>query len=356
MAETAHIVLRKTARLVRRGETKKAERRLGKAIDAGLFDIRLYVRRAIAGGDYKSLKEHLDKGNKKSGAGWFFLALDALRRDDIGQTKLFCRNALSMAPRNLSVSALLAIADFIDGDREPLFSISLNLPHTSIHVQALALSAIEKAIISQRLSDTGVTPEDDRLGGPPGWIMDRLDDFAVLVYWLIWKVMNTILNIANSKKRAVYSLVLDGDLFEEGFRQKKRAAQYYLRALELDSDNQEALESMLVKSIENKEYDDAMTFLSRLAQSASQKLARNPHLAKWKADIFFLMKKFPEAEPLYEKVSDHFKLDYMLFYRLGLCRLRRGDDTGAHGYFEKSLGLIHHGLIAKRLEFLSGIH
>ncbi len=353
MAETVHIVLRKTARLVRKGETEKAERQLKQAIDSGLSDIRLKIRRAIACGDYKPLKEDLDQGNK-SGSGWFFVALDALGRGDTGETRLCCNKALAISPGNLSISALSSIADFVDGDEKPLFSMACDLPHVSIHTQALALSAIEKSIISRRLSDTGAPDKDDRLGGPPGWIMDRLDDFAVLAYWLIWKAMNVIVNIADPEQRAVAGLTLDGDLFE-GFGKKNRAARYYLRALKIDPDCQEALESMIIKSIENEAYEDAMTSLSRLAQSSSQKFARNPHLIKWKADILFLMKKFSEAEPFYVKAVEHFKLEYMLFYRLGLCRLRRGDDAGAIGYFEKSLSLIHHGLITRRLEFLGEI-
>ncbi|VAX20537.1 hypothetical protein MNBD_NITROSPINAE03-1539 [hydrothermal vent metagenome] len=353
MAQTVHIVLRKTARLVRKGETEKAERQLKQAIDSGLLDIRLKIRRAIACGDYKSLKEHLDQGNK-SGSGWFFVALDALGRGAIDETRLCCNKALAISPGNLSISALSAIADFIDGDKKPLFSMARNLPHVSIHAQALALSAIEKSIISHRPSDTGAADKDDRLGGPPGWIMDRLDDFAVLAYWLIWKTMNAIMHIADSKRRAVFSLVLDGDLFE-GFGKKKRAARHYLRALELDPDCQEALESMTIKSIENEAYEDAMTFLLRLVKNVSQNRADNLHLTKWKADILFLMKKFSEAETFYKKIAEHFELGYMLFYRLGLCRLRKGDDAGATGYFEKSLSLIHHGLITRRLKFLGEI-
>ncbi|VAX19434.1 hypothetical protein MNBD_NITROSPINAE04-1395 [hydrothermal vent metagenome] len=354
MAKMAHIVLRKTARLVRKGETEKAERQLKQAIDSGLSDIRLKIRLAIADSDYKPLKEHLDQENK-SGSGWFFVALDAFRRGAIDETRLCCNKALAISPGNLSVSALSAVADFVDGDKKPLFSMARDLPHVSIHAQALALSAIEKSIISHRLSDTGATDKDDRLGGPPGWVMDRLDDFAVFAYWLIWKVMNVIVNIADPKRRATASLTLNGDFFE-GFGKKTRAARYYLRALRLDPDNQEALESMVIKSIENEAYEDAMTFLSRLVKSVSQNRAPDsPHLTKWKADILFKMKKFSEAEPLYEKATERFKLEYMLFYRLGLCRLRRGDDAGAVGYFEKSLSLIHHGLIARRLEFLGEI-
>lgn len=353
MAKIAHIVLRKAARLARMCQTKKARLYLKEAIDSGLCDIRLQIRQAIFGGDYKYLKEHLDQGDI-SGPGWFFLALDAIRRNDLDEARLFCRKGLTISPRNLSISALSAVADFVEGDREPLFSLASGLPHASIHAQALVLIAIEKSIISRRPSDTGVIEGDDRLGGPPGWILDRLDDFAVFAYWLIWKVVNVIVNIADSKSRNVHSLVLDGDLFE-GFKKKNKASRYYLQTLELDPENHEALESMVMKSIESAEYYEAINFLSRLTKSASQNGDPDPHLTKWKADIFFLMKNFPEAGPFYEKAAEHFPLEYILFYRLGLCRLRRGDDAGAEESFKKSLGLIHHGLIAQRLEFLGGI-
>lgn len=354
MAGMAHVVLRKAARLVGRGETEKAGLRLEESINSGLSDVRLLIRMAIIRGDYKLLRQRLDQGGQNSGPGWFFLALDAFRRGVIDEARLFCRKGLAVAPRNLSICALLAVADFIEGDKEPLFSLASDLPHTSIDTQALALLAIEKSIISRRLSDTGAIEGDGKLGGPPGWIIDRLDDFAVLAYWLIWKIMNVIVNIANAKRRAAHSLVLNADLFE-GFKKKKRAARYYRQALLLDPKNQEALESMTIISIESGAYDEALTFLSGLDHSVSENRAPEPHLVKWKADILFLMKKFSDAEPLYEKAAVYFGLEYMVFYRLGLCRLRRGDDAGAEESFKKSLGLIHHGLIAQRLESLGAI-
>lgn len=355
MSGMAHIVLRKAARLVSNGETEKAGQRLTVAIDSGLSDVRLQIRRAIASGDYKSLKETLDQGDHKSGAGWFFLALDAFRNGDMSGCRLFCGKGIAISPRNLSISALLAVADLVEGDKEPLISFSNLIHHTSIHTQALALMAVEKSILSRRLSDTGAIEGEDQLGGPAGWIMDRLDDIAVFAYWLIWKTLNIIRNIADSKRRAVKSNVLDGDLLE-GYRKKNLSVRYYLKALELDSENQEALESMVIKSIENEAFDDALKFLSRLDQSLGQDHDPIPHLIKWEADILFMMMRFSEAEPLYQKAVKLFPLEYMVFYRLGLCRLRLGDEAGAEDFFKKSLGLINHGLIAQRLEFLRGPH
>lgn len=358
MSVSSILTLLSAARDTRRQRRAAAAEKLNRAIDRGAMDHRLVIQAALATDDYTRLIQ-LAQDGKGGGAAWLFPAIDRAQAGDFQKAEELARNALDLAPDNMTAQALHALARFHNTkDVSLLKSGAPVFPHASLTIQALTLLAVEKEIIGQRQDDRGAPEREDSVGGALGWILNRLDDLAIWIYWLLSVALNLFINAFKPDKRGVYWHVIEGDRLE-GLGRRDRAAQRFAQALEMAPDCVEALESMMTHSMVEGRYKDAEEYYARLAAVVGLAGASDPSMRKWEADLAFFQGKYDEARTIYENLQPQFPLSYIIPYRIGFCALAANTDSRDHqadrlarGKFQEALNQVNPGLLQERVALL----
>lgn len=352
MPGRANATLHRATRLASAGRGDEAAKTIRAALASGEDDIRLLIRLGVITGDFAGLKKKLSE-SYAPGAGWLFLTMDAYRRSDITEAAQYSQKSLAASPGNDTAKSAAALVRAAQGAPGELAAAAEPLANAAPNVQASALLAAETAIISADPANTGAAEkEDEGMKGPAGWILNRLDDMAIIIYWLLSSLINIATNIATPGRRAVYGHVIRGDLlYGLGKVEKARAA--FQRAAEMDPECQEAVESLAALAIQRGGGAEARAMVDRLYGNAGENAGDNDMWTRWKADVLFLSGEFGKAEKYYLKAEAASPRAYIIPYRLGLIALRRGDRERAAKKFERALSLINPGLLGDRLAALS---
>lgn len=355
MPVRANAALHRATRLAAAGRRDDAEKTVRAALSAGAKDIRLLIRLGSITGDYSGLKQKL-AGSQAPGAGWLFLAMDAYRRNNITEAAEYSRKAMDTSPANDTARAVAALVRAAQGAPGGLAAAAAAIANASLEAQALALLASESAIIAADPADTGAAEqEDEGMKGPAGWLLNRLDDLAILIYWMFSSLINVTTNVSDSGRRAVYGHVIRGDLMY-GLGKLDGARSAFLQAAEADPGCMEAVESLAALAIQRGDVAEAREMVDRLFQNAGSGAADNDLWTRWKADVLFLGGEFQEAAKYYEKAEAAAPRTYIIPYRLGLAALRRGDSDRAIEKFARALSLINPGLLEGRLAALADLY
>ena len=349
----SNIALRKAQRLFSRGAAEQAVDTLNAAIESGCKDPRLLLRRGLMTGSVEDLKKAGASGSLKRAVP-FFIAREEYKNGDLDEAGRFAEEALDASPGNISARVLLALIEFRRGRAEPLFGMRSELVSATLEVQSLALLEVEKAIASIDTADTGASEKEDKLGGPAGWLMDRLDDAAVWIYWALSRFLNLLINITDARRREAYRHVSDGDLLE-GLGRAGEAAAVFEKTLSVDPGNQEALESLTRYHLERGDFAKAAAYLDRLEKVSENGAGSEGLRLKWRGEILLRTGKTREAERVLAEAGRIRQLDYIIPYRRGLCLARLGADGEARRAFEESLGMINPGLLAERVDRLQSL-
>ncbi len=347
MSFASSLAIRRAARFCKLGREDQARLTLANAIESGQDDPRLALRLGLVNHDFTDIDQAPATGPARD-ALMLFAAIEAHRRGDHAHAISLLESCQPDAGGNCTIRLLKAVASFLDGDRAALQGVENDLPHSSLEVQAICLVAVESAIIRSDPSDCGAREREETLKGPIGWMIARLDDMAVWLYWVLSHFLNLVINISSPRDRQVYRQVIEGDRLD-GLSRKAEAEKRFRRALELDGENPEALESLAVYCLENLNYKEAGRHLDKLAQQAGSGDSPDPLLTRLRADLLYARGLYREAEPVYLTVARDAPLNYFISYRLGLIRLRDGDAPGAEGHFKRALGLVNPRLPAERI-------
>jgi len=350
MSFASSLAIRKAARFCKFGQIDRARITLTNAIETGQDDPRLALRLALVSHDFADIDQVPATGSVKA-ALTLFAAIDAHRRGDHARAVSLLGDCQADAGGNGTIRLLRAVAVFLAGDRTALLGMKNDLPHCSLEVQAICLAAVEGDIIKNNPDDSGAKEREEALIGPIGWMIARLDDVAVWLYWALSHCLNLVINISSPRNRQVYRHVIEGDRLH-GLSRKTEAEKHFRRALELDEENPEALESLAVYCLENSNYEQAGRHMDKLAQQSTNDGGPNSQLTRLRADLLYARGLYREAEPLYMTAAQDAPLNYFIPYRLGLIRLRDGDVTGAEGHFKRALGLINPKLPVERINRL----
>lgn len=315
------------------------------AIAMGEIDQRLRLARARVTGDYAPILDDLETLSHAPGV-LIVAAREALRSGDPTAAIRALDAARRAAPRNATLETLAAAAQAASGDSNALAAARRHILNATPGAQALALLAVEEALVAKDPADRGAKLRDEPLGGAIGAALGLLDDTAVWLGWAIGLLLNLVINAGDAPKRAAYRLVTEGDRLA-GFFRNDEAAEKFRQALRHDPHNPEALESLITYSLTRGEPDAAETHLAALEKATEGNPP--PSHARWRGDILFLRGQWREALEHYVSVEPAFKLDYHLPYRMGLCRLRLGERAAAVELFERALCQAHPGLLEERL-------
>ncbi len=348
--------LRKAAKLNAVGKRDEAIKALDTAIASSDSDRdnRLRIRRGLLAGDGGDFDTLINE-QVSSAPALFFAANHRYKIGELDSAAKLCVRAAEKSPGNLSVQALYGIIKFINGEHTTLQAISRVLPHASADIQAAALLETEKAILMKHPNDTGEKGSEPSLAGPIGWLMDRLDDLAVTIYWIISHLMNILLNLTNRQKRSAWRKIINGDrLYQLG--KQEEAAKLFKQALKIDPDALEPAEVLVSYYLEKQEYVQAKKYLNMLINATEEGEEIEPALNRRQADLLFGTGQYEAAGKMYQELFPEFRLDHMIPYRAGLCHIRQGDENNALAWFKKSLNLINHGLLENRISALAGIY
>ncbi|MGK7344524.1 MAG: tetratricopeptide repeat protein [Candidatus Nitrospinota bacterium M3_3B_026] len=340
--------MRKAARLAAAGRRDEAAGLLTEAARGVKPDPRIFIRKGLLTGaiaDFEKAME-ADPGNR---AAPFFLALAALERGELVKAEKAVTEALRLAPGNHSAMALSAVIAARGGETGALPRAAGAVPSAVTRVQALALLEVERAIHAMDARDMGAAEREERLKGPAGWLLDRLDDAAVWASWALSHALNLVLNMADPEKRALYRNITEGDRLA-GLGRMDEAAEFFEKALKIDPDNPEALESLAEYHLEKGGPEKAAEFLDRLERALGE--TRDPSLLKRRGEIFWMSKKISEAREAFAEAGRMAPLDYFPPYREGLSALRMGDEAGAREAFAETLSRINPRLVTERTERL----
>ncbi len=346
MAPISLCALNRSNRLLRKGDKGRAVAELTAAIEASSKDPRLLIQRGLVTGNSDDLRNAVEIAPDHA-ATHIFLALSALATDDYTTARKEAILCAGIDKGNVSAPALIALLDVIEEKCEPADCITnlLNLsPGVITPVRARSLYEIEKRIASLDPSDTGAKEHDGGLKGPIGWILDRIDDVAVWIYWFLHRAINRVWNFTNEVKRETNRYLLDGMRYE-AFGQTEISAEYFRKALLIDPTNHTALEYLTRHHLETGDPDKAEEYLNRLEPEPGED---GSQYTRWRADILFAKNDRSAAAPLYRESTEETKLDYFPPYRLGLCLLETGDKTGAVNAFATALSRVSPRLFEER--------
>lgn len=346
------LALHKAHRLAVSGRAPEAVECLGKTYSE-IPDPRLLIQSVRIAGSRED-RGLLISRHPDNGSAMLISAISAMDAGDYPGATLAATNGLSARPGDPSLLALLMIARFRSG-AEPMDWAELreSVKNSTRDVKAVALQEVERAILRLSPSDCGALEKDDALGGPAGFILDRLDDLAAIMGWMLSNIVNLISNAADSGKRAVYRHVIEGDRLA-GQRRKDEAAAQFEKALQADPACVEALESLSRYYVESGDVERATSLFTALEKAlASAGEGASPHLSRLRADISFFNGKFKEAVDLYEGAVILSPHDHMAQYRRGLCHLQMNDERKSAESFKRVLSMPNAGLLEDRFDALA---
>lgn len=353
MPISANLTLRKAWRQKISGRKDEALETLSRAIEVDGADPRLLLRKWLLAGNEADLLSCAE-AYPENRAVFFFLALSAYRNGDTAAAGKWLDKAKTISPGNISIKALDALVKLRGEGARYITGMGRELSSATLDVQALALLEAERVIVEKDEKDTGARESEDKLRGPLGWAMDRLDDLAVILFWLVSHTLNAIINISSPKARKAYSHVTEGDRLA-GLNRMDEAERRFELALEADPENPEALESLTQSNLEKGDYEKAGAFLDRLESTLDKDAPTPKQWEKWRGEILFLSGRLSEAREIFLKLEDALTLDYFVPYRRGLCDVRSNNPKGAREAFAKALSRVNPGLLAERVDKLENI-
>lgn len=282
----------------------------------------------------------------------YFTALDFFKGEEPAKAVKFINSNYSQGTpsrANPAMDALLALSGFVaeNGALNKLSDLKRSIDMGPIELQYMALSYLEQRIYELDKNDRGAEEKEEPLRGPAGWMLNRLDDAAIIIRWLVFRILNVILNLTRPQRRKTYCGLIDGDLWH-GLYNYAKAREAYEKAHAADPANPEPLESLTRLSLIAGDLESASAYFAKLENTLDNE--DDPFLAKLKADIRLAQGNYAEAFKLYNGVMESFPHDIMAHYRLGLCYLRLEKADKASEWFIKSLSQPNAGLLRRRIE------
>jgi len=344
--------LRRSTQLVKSGKSDEAKNSLALALKDSP-ESRVAIRLGVLEGNAARFEEAM-KMDSSNRAARFFSAMASIREGDFQKALAAVSEGLKVSPSNLSLIALGKVAECrLSGAVGPLASSINILSATTMEVQAMALATAEEMILKFDPADKGAEAREVLMGGPAGWLFEKLDDGAVIINFCVSYSLNILRNIGDSRKREASAHVIKADaLYAMG--QDEAAFNNYKKALKEEPGNSQALESLSAYCVLKGKWKEAANYI-REFQKLEEAKAVEPIITRWKGDIAFCEGNADDAEKHYAAAADSFRMDYMIPYRQGLLRLKAKDAAGAEKHFAQALSRINPGLLAERIEKLKAI-
>jgi tetratricopeptide (TPR) repeat protein len=329
-------ILHATRRLVKAGRMAEAVESLKKACGQ-MADPRLAIQKALISGEKKD-RQALRRLHPQNGAALLTASVLSYGAGEYEDAIGSAMDGLCAKPDDPSLKTLILLARSRSGG-EPLNIPNLRIcaKNAILGVRAYALTEVERRMIQLRPDDSGSVEKEDALGGPFGFILDRLDDIAAAMSSMLSHSLNLLRHLADRKKRAVYSLIAQGDRLW-AMRRHDDAAKRFEEALQLDPACLEALESLTRYYLDKAETAKAVACFASLEKTISSEGDTAPaHVLQISADIAFFTLKHKKASGIYSRIIESAPHDYVAPYRRGLCLLRMGDEKGAVESFRLAL-------------------
>lgn len=338
----------------RSGRKAKAALLLNSAIEKSDQDVRLLIRRGIVADS----RDNFEKAatSKTNRAAYFYLAIDSVMQGDYVEAKKNLMEAKTRSPHNLSISALAAVLSLKEGD-DPVKALAVlvaAMPGSTGLVGAFALYEVESAILRLDPENRGAREKEIVIGGPVGWLLERLDDIASIIYWVLNHLLNLVINVTRPKRRQAWRHTIQG-MFLESFGERTRAAERFRKALTYDSLNRDALESLIVYHLNDEDPYRAEPYLKRMERQAEEEGYDDPRLISLRADINYLRRSYDKAAGKYKTAAAKDPLAFFPRYRLGLALLKSEKNQEAVKAFADALDKINPNLLHERIETLSGL-
>lgn len=349
------IALHKARRMVKSGRTATAVESLKNAC-AQMTDPRLFIQKALLSGE-KEDRAALRRLYPQNVAALLTASVLSYAAGEYEDAVGYAMDGLSARPGDPSLKTLVLLSR-PRSDRGPLIIPNLRIcaGNAILSVKAYALAEVERRIIKSRPGDRGAVEKEDTLGGPIGFILDRLDDLASVMGYLLSHSLNLVIHLGDAKKRAVHSLITDGDRLW-AMRRRGEAVTRFEEALRIDPACVEALESLTRHYMDEGDMAKAVERFSALEKSLmSAGDAISPHIVRISADLAFFEGKYEKANSLYAETIKASPHDYVTPYRRGLCLLRMGDESGAVESFKLALSIPNPKLMEDRFDALEGVY
>lgn len=316
-----------------------------------MADPRLSIQKTLLTGE-KEDRDTLRRLHSQSGAAMLTASVLSYGAGEYDKAAGAAVDGLCARPGDPSLKTLVLLAHSRSGQDVDIPSLRECAKNAILGVRAYALTEVERRIIQSRPDDTGAVEKEDTLGGPFGFLLDRLDDLAAVMGYLLSHLLNLVKHAGDAKKRAVYSLITQGDRLW-AMRRHGEAAKRFEEALRIDPACLEALESLARHCLDKGETAKAVAFFSSLEKLAESEDDVMPtHIARISADLAFFTRNHKQACRLYSGIIETSPHDYMAPYRRGLCLLRMGDEKGAALSFRLALQIPNPRLLEGRFDAL----
>jgi tetratricopeptide (TPR) repeat protein len=337
-------------RLAKTGRMAEAVESLKKACGC-MDDPRLAIQKALLTGEQED-RSALRRLHPQSGAALLTASVLSYGAGEFENAIGAATEGLSARPGDPSLKTIILLARSRSGQDVDIRNLRECAKNAILGVRAYALTEMERRIIQSRPDDNGAAEKEDTLGGPFGFLLDRLDDLASVMGCLLSHSLNLVKYAGDAKKRAVYSLITQGDRLW-AMRRRDEAAKCFEEALRIDPDCVEALESLARHCLDTGEMAKAMACFSSLEKAISSDGEAAPtHILRISADIAFFTRNHKKACGLYSRIIETAPHDYVAPYRRGLCLLRMGDEKGAVESFRLALCIPNPRLMEDRFDAL----
>ncbi|MBF0291947.1 MAG: tetratricopeptide repeat protein [Nitrospinae bacterium] len=347
--------LRAVSRLAKAGRMETAVESLKKACGDGI-DPRLFIQKALLSGE-KEDRAILKRLYPKNAAAMVTASVLSYGAGEYEDAVEFAMDGLSARPSDPSLKTLILLSrSRSDQGLLNIHDLRVCAKNAILTARAYALAEVERRMIQLRPGDRGVVEKEETLGGPFGFILDRLDDLAAVIGYLLSHSLNLVTHAMDGKKRAVYRLIAEGDRLW-AMRRRGEAAGRFEEALRIDPECVEALESLTRHYLDEGETAKAVACFTALEKSLDTSGGSTPlHLTKISADLAFFTGKYNKACDLYAETIKAAPHDYVTPYRRGLCLLRTGDEKGAVESFRLALSIPNPQLMEERFDAIEAVY
>jgi tetratricopeptide (TPR) repeat protein len=336
--------------LAKTGRMAEAVQSLKKA--CGLIaDPRLAIQKALLTGE-KEDREALRRIHPQSGAALLTASILSYGAGEFENAIGAATDGLCARPGDPSLKTVILLARSRSGQDVDIHHLRECAKNAILGVRACALTEVERRMIQSRPDDNGAIEKEDTLGGPFGFLLDRLDDLASVMGFALYHSINLVRHVVDAKKRAVYSLITQGDRLW-AMRRRDEAAKRFEEALQVDPNCVEALESLVRHYLDKGDVAKAVACFSSLEKTVASEAETAPtHILRISADLAFFTRNHKKAHSLYSRIIESAPHDYVAPYRRGLCLLRMGDEKGAVESFRMALGIPNPRLMEDRFDAL----
>lgn len=348
--------LRTANRLAKAGRMASAVEFLKEACGKEGSDPRFFIRKTLFSGE-KEDRNALKRLYPKNAAAMVTASVLSYGAGEYEDAIAFATDGLSARPGDPTLRTIIILSRSRSG-LGPLDIQGLRIcaKNAILSVRAYALAEVEKRIIQLRPGDSGAVEKEETLGGPFGFILDRLDDLAAVIGYLLSHSLNLVTHATDSKKRAVYRLVTEGDRLW-AMRRHGEAVTWFEEALRIDPNCAEALESLTRHYLDEDETAKAVACFTALEKSLDSSGGSMPlHITKISADLAFFTGKYKKACDLYAETIKAAPHDYVTPYRRGLCLLRTGDEKESVEMFRLALSIPNPQLMEDRFDAIEAVY